>query len=90
MLNSYVFIVVLLSVGATIDRSGDLFRVIFRILRSSVHSDLASISVGMGAKQASPMTHLRHVQPFASADETAASISLLGCLGRFTILAPII
>jgi hypothetical protein len=51
-----------------------------RIPRGAPHIDVAAVAVGVGAKQASPMSLLFHLQPLDSAKETASSTSLFGYL----------
>jgi hypothetical protein len=79
---------VLLSVWAAINRSTNLLCVILRIFGCSVHSNLASVAVGVGQNKRPQWPIFRHRQPFDSADKTAASIALLGCFGLSAILAP--
>ena len=55
MLNSYVFIVALLSVWAAIDGSSNLLGMVLRVFRGSIYPDLATIAVSVRAVQASPV-----------------------------------
>jgi hypothetical protein len=50
MLNSYFFIVVLLSVRAAVNRSTNLFRVILGVFGCSVHPNLTSVAIGVGTE----------------------------------------
>src|SRR3954469_16991940 len=58
MQNSNSFIVVLLPMWTAVYHPADLPRVIFRISRRAVDSELAAIATAKGAEQASPMPHL--------------------------------
>jgi len=82
MLNSYFFVVVLLSVRAAVYGSRHLLGIILRVLWSDAHRGQHAGNTGGPSGPACAMSNPGILR------DTAASTSLLGCLGRLAILAP--